>query len=179
MTKAPTGDALIDRLGPRDREAIVSLYRYFLWADDMRKLFHQRLAKSPIGKMSAAGATEQEALARATKDDGFRGSLNAVLYGFPYMSYYYGGMYVVIEAWQKRFKYRDPDIDRLLRSPLVASLERHRHGAFHFTPTYIDPKLQGFNRELESEAWLNDVHAAFARWFHHHLRLKPREGVGE
>lgn len=162
-----------------DRAALASLYRYFLWADDMRKLFHQRLFASPIGEMRAAGATVQEALERATKDKAFGGSVIAALYGFPYMSYYYGSMYVVIEAWQRRFKYQDPDIDGLLRSPFLASLERHRHGAFHFTPEYVDPKLQAFVAELESETWLSDVHAAFARWFNHHLKLKPHEGVSE
>ncbi len=166
---------LIDYVSPRDRQALASLLRYFLWADDMRRLFHQRMFNSPIGEMRAAGATVEEALERATKDKTFGGSVVTVLYGFPYMSYYYGGMYVVIEAWQKRFKYADPDIDDLLRSPLLASLERHRHGAFHFTPKYIDPKLQEFVAELESETWLSDVHAAFVRWFHYHLRLQPSD----
>ena len=84
-------------------------------------------------------------------------------------------MYLVIEAWQRRFKYQDPDIDGLLRSPFLASLERHRHGAFHFTPEYVDSKLQAFVAELESETWLSDVHAAFSRWFRFHLKLKPGE----
>lgn len=154
----------------------MSLYRYFLWASDMRGLFRERLFKSPIGEMQTSGATLAEALERATRDKAFGGSVIAVLYAFPYMSYYYGGMYVVIEAWQTRFQYADPEIDELLRSPFVAKLESHRHGAFHFTPKYVDPKLHTFVSELESEEWLGDVHAAFARWFRYHLKLAPHEG---
>ena len=86
----------------QDRQKLASFWRYFLWADDMRKLFHQRLRNSPVGEMRAAGATVEQALERATTDKVFGGTLIATLYGFPYMSYYYGSMYVVIEAWLKR-----------------------------------------------------------------------------
>jgi hypothetical protein len=168
----PSGEPLIDTLHRRqDRQKLVSFWRYFLWADDMRKLFHQRLFNSPIGEMRAAGATVEQALDRATTDKAFGGTVIATLYGFPYMSYYYGGMYVVIEAWQKRLKYTDPEIDDLLRSPFLASLEQHRHGAFHYTPAYVDDKLSVFIAALESEEWLSDVHAAFWRWFRFHLKL--------
>lgn len=169
---------LIDRLtSARDREALFSLYRYFEWADDMRRLYHERLWSSQLGELRRAGATEEEALARFRSDRQLREHLLATLYAFPYMSYYYGGMYVVIEAWgTPRFPYADTEIDRLRRSPLVARLERHRNGAFHAHPEYFDGRLLEFVNDPDSERWLNDVHAAFARWFRYHLKLGPHEG---
>ncbi len=126
--------------------------------------------------MKVAGATEQQALERLKTDEQFKVALLATLYAFPYMSYYYAAMYAVIEAWTKRLKYRDPEIDRLLASSYVASLERHRHASFHFTPEYFDARLLEFVNDADSERWLNDVHAAYARWFRYNLRLKPHEG---
>jgi hypothetical protein len=166
---------LIERVGQRERVALASFHRYFVWADDMRLQYRNLLRNTPIGRLKQAGGTEEEALKRVMSDPGIRGSLLAAYYAFPYMSYYYGGMYAIIEAWTKRLKYRDPEIDGLLQSPFVARLERHRHAAFHFTPEYFDVRLLEFVNEPDSEAWLNQVHAAFTRWFRYHLKLGPLE----
>lgn len=56
---------------------------------------------------------------------------------FLYMSYWYGGLYVVIEGWQ-RLKLSDDIIDNLLISSNVQLLKRYRNGVFHFQKEYID-----------------------------------------
>jgi hypothetical protein len=82
----------------------------------------------------------------------------------PYMAYWYGGTYVVIEGW-KRLKLTDPHIDELLKSPNVGHLERFRHGVFHYHPVYFDEKFQDFIASSDSVQWINAVREAFSRWF--------------
>jgi hypothetical protein len=100
---------LIDELSPRNRQALYSLFRYFEWADDMRRLYLHLLSESPIGQKRAAGVTAEVAFELAKADPAFKRSVVTVLYAFPYMSYYYAGMFVVIEAWTGRLKYHDPE----------------------------------------------------------------------
>lgn len=167
---------LADSLSPSKLQALFSLYRYFEWADDMRRLYLQLLFNS-LGELKSATTVEQ-AVALAKADATIGRNAMAALYAFPYMSYYYGGMYVVIEAWTKRLKYHDPEIDGLLRSPFVTTLRQHRNASFHFSPVYFDSRMQAFVNEPETEVWLGDLHAAFARWFRFHLKLIPHEGPG-
>jgi len=63
----PSGDPLIDHLSGRKLAALISLYRYPLWTDDMRTLFHQWLFNSPTGGMS--GGCDRRRSPRA-RDDG-------------------------------------------------------------------------------------------------------------
>lgn len=167
---------LIDELSPRKRQELFSLYRYFEWADDMRRQY-LRLLFNSLGSLTSA-TTAEEAVERATADPTIGRTAIAALYAFPYMSYYYGGMYVVVEAWMKRFNYRDPEIDGLLRSPFVKMLKEHRNASFHFSPTYFESRMQAFVNDPASEVWLGDLHEAFTRWLHFHLKLKPHEGPG-
>jgi hypothetical protein len=124
------------------------------------------------------GTTPEEAVELAKADPTIWRTALAALYAFPYMSYYYGGMYVVVEAWMKRLKYRDPEIDELLRSPFVAMLRGHRNASFHFSSTYFDSRMRAFINDPASEDWLGDLHEAFTRWFRFNLKLKPHEGPG-
>jgi len=144
----------------------------------MRRLYLHLLSESPIGQKRAAGVTAEEAFEQAKVDPVFRRSVVTVLYAFPYMSYYYAGMFVVIEAWTERLKYHDPEIDELLRSPFVATLKQYRNASFHFSPQYFDSRMQVFLNEPDTEAWLGELHEAFARWFRFHLKLRPHEGPG-
>ena len=47
---------LVDPLGQRERETLLSFYRYFEWADDMRRLYHKLLWDGPMGQLKRAGA---------------------------------------------------------------------------------------------------------------------------
>ena len=165
---------LVDYLSPTKVRALFSLYRYFEWADDMRRLYLQLLFNS-LGPLASA-ATEQDAIQRAKADARIGKSTVAALYAFPYMSYYYGGMYVVIEAWTTRFHYHDTEIEELLRSSFVGTLKQSRNASFHFSPQYFDSRMQAFLSDPDSEVWLANVRDAFARWFRYHLKLKAHEG---
>lgn len=166
---------LVDWLSPSKRQALFSLFRYFEWADDMRRQYLQLLSNN-LGQLRSATTVEQ-ALERAKADIALGQRTIAVLYAFPYMSYYYGGMYVVIRGWG-RLQCQDPEIDDLLRSPFVRTLREHRNASFHFSPEYFDSRMQAFVNEPDSEVWLGDLHAAFARWFRFHLKLRPHQGPG-
>jgi hypothetical protein len=167
---------MVDYLSQRKIQTLFSLYRYFEWADDMRRLYLELLFKS-LGQLRSAVSVE-EAVEVVRRDPTIGRLVITNLYAFPYMSYYYGGMYVVIEAWQKRKLYADPDIDSLLRSPFVDALREYRNASFHFSTEYFDSRMQAFVKELATEVWLGDLHAAFTRWFRFHLKLKPHEGPG-
>jgi hypothetical protein len=133
------------------RGEIMALHRYFLWADRMR--VHLDDMMSP-----ELGATE-------------------MFFFHPYLSYWYGGMYVVIEGW-RRLGLADPRIDELLRSPNVAHLERHRHGAFHYHREYIDNKFLAMPSQPDSPAWIRDLREAFSKWFMAYFESQ-RDAKGE
>lgn len=56
---------------------------------------------------------------------------------FMYLSYWYAGLYVVCEGWQK-LKLVDREIDALLKSPHMDVLKRFRHGVYHYQADYFD-----------------------------------------
>ena len=165
---------MVDYLSPRKIQALFSLFRYYEWADDMRRQYLHLLLNSLAELRSAT--TPEQAVALVKTDPTIGQKAISALYAFPYMSYYYGGMYVVIEAWSERLKYHDPEIDELLCSPFVATLKQHRNASFHYSPEYFDSRMQAFVNEPATEVWLSDLHAAFARWFRFHLKLKSHEG---
>jgi hypothetical protein len=122
------------------RSEIHTLHRYFIWADRMRwHLDHQILPQ--------------------------RKEATETMFVHPYMSYWYGGMFVVIEGW-KRLGLKDTEIDLLLsRQDLIAALERHRHGSFHYHPEYFDDKLLGFMMRPDAAVWIRQLREAMSRWF--------------
>ncbi len=82
-----------------------------------------------------------------------------------YMSYWYGGLYVVIEGW-KRLKLVDVAVDQLLESRNVGLLKRYRHGVFHFQPKYNDKKFLDFIVEGENcVEWIRQLNQEFGRFF--------------
>ncbi len=119
-----------------------ALHRYFLWADQMREHYYQAL--------DAGLAADVESAAKA-----FR---------VPYMSYWYGGLYVVIEGWWA-LGLSDDEIDRLLESPHVTALKRYRNGSFHFQRKYFDARFIGFLSGDGSAEWIFNLRQAFSRWF--------------
>jgi hypothetical protein len=84
----------------------VTLHRYYIWANRMRTHFDEVISKGML--------------------DG-----KAEIESFLYMSYWYGGLYVVIEGWRE-LKLTDNTIDILLQSPNVELLRRYRNAVFHF-----------------------------------------------
>jgi hypothetical protein len=88
---------------------VVSLHKYFIWANKMRTEFDKILPQC----QQDMDWHDKEAI-----------EMNLS------MSYWYGTLYVVIEGW-KELKLSDPKIDALLDSPNVELLRRYRNGVFH------------------------------------------------
>lgn len=81
------------------------------------------------------------------------------------MSYWYGGLYVVIEGW-KELKLKDNIIDSLLDSPNVDLLRRYRNGTFHFQRNYFDERLLRFMRDgIDCVPWIRNLNQEFGRYF--------------
>lgn len=96
-----------------------------------------------------------------------------------YMSYWYGSLYVVMEAWRSN-ELADQEIDALLTSPHVDLLRRYRNATFHFQDEYLHEKFTDFIFEGDDSAtWVRRVHAAFSRYFESEYGTMPewREGL--
>jgi len=135
----------------REQSDIVSLHRYFIWCDRMRVHFHQVLEEH--GADCALGS---------------RGYIENTLY----MSYWYGGLYVVVEGWRE-LGLSDPEVDRLLASPNVDLLRRYRNGAFHYQSDYFDSRFVDFVSEKGTAGWIRELREALSSFF---LRWVQRRG---
>jgi hypothetical protein len=81
------------------------------------------------------------------------------------MSYWYGGLFVVIEGWQE-LGLTDDQVDALLESPNVALLKRYRNGVFHFQRKYFDERFLELIRDGEDVVtWVRELNQQFGRWF--------------
>jgi hypothetical protein len=80
------------------------------------------------------------------------------------MSYWYGGLYVVIEGW-RALKLVDPVIDTLLLSPNVRLLRRYRNGTFHFQKKYVSDKCTEMFAKDGTATWARKLNTEFGRYF--------------
>ena len=118
-----------------------SLYRYYLSAETMRDAFESI-------------ASDQSRRRR-------RGDVEPHLY----LSYWLGGLYVVIEGW-KMLGVSDPAINQLLNSPHVALLRRYRDEVFHFREDYYDERFLSFMAEGQAIVpFARTLDEAFGRFF--------------
>jgi hypothetical protein len=125
-------------------ESIITLHRYFIWANRMRIHFEEIVARN-------------SGIITNTKDF----LINSTLY----MSYWYAGLYVVIEGWTG-LKLHDTVIDELVKSPNVALLKRYRHGVFHFQKKYNDTRFREFIEQGEKPVeWVRQLTSELSRWF--------------
>ena len=123
-----------------DRSLIITLHRYFIWANRMRTHFDEVLSRGEL--------------------DG-----KAEIESFLYMSYWYGGLYVVIEGWRE-LGLTDNAIDDLLQSRNVKLLQRYRNGVFHFQRKYHDQRFLDFMSQGEDEVtWVRTLNEQFGRFF--------------
>ena len=134
---------------------VLALHRYWIWANNMREHFYHALVQPEwLERTKKNGALSSEDLARAffCDDPGV------------FMSYWYGGLFVVIEGW-KELHLSDPVIDSLIADPKVDLLKRYRNGAFHFQKNYFDQRFQGFIEEKEAAKWARELNSEFGRYF--------------
>jgi hypothetical protein len=130
---------------------IFALHRYYCWTTLMKRDFENALLS---GKhLPAAG--ESPLLWPVKYMSGEVGM---------YMSYWYGGLFVVCEGWQE-LGLSDAKVDPLLDSPNLDLLKRYRHGAFHFQKDYFDGRFLQFEAEQNSAKWVHDLSEALGDWF--------------
>lgn len=123
---------------------IFTLHKYFVWANKMRTDFDNLLNKKRQKTIS---------------DNRFEIESNL------YMSYWYSGLFVVIEGW-KELGLTDGKIDALLDSPNVDLLRRYRNGVFHFQKDYFDKRFLCFIRDgINCIEWIRNLNREFGRYF--------------
>jgi hypothetical protein len=121
---------------------LLTLHRYFIWANRMRTHF-------------------DEVLARGT--DVLEGA--AFIESFLYMIHWYAGLYVVIEGW-KELHLSDAAIDELLRSSNVELLKRYRNGVYHFQRNYNDKRFDEYvTQGNDAVTWVRRLNEQFGRFF--------------
>jgi hypothetical protein len=129
---------------PSQRAQVLTLHRYYIWANLMRTHFDETLRRSPRLDVWSPESIDRTA----------------------YMSYWYAGLYVVVEGW-RRLRLRDARIEELLKQPdMVRLLKQYRNAVFHFSTTYNDDRLIAFLKEgAESARWARFLNRAFGRYF--------------
>lgn len=139
---------MLDHAGRNQSESFLALHRYFIWANQMRGHFEEVLSKhsGPVKK---------------TKKFWIESNL--------YMSYWYGGLYVVIEGWRK-LQLVDSVIDELLGSKNVELLKRYRNGVFHFQSKYSNSRFTDFMTVGENAVeWIRQLNKEFGRYFRNRI----------
>lgn len=135
--------------------AIGSLHRYYIWANRMRLHFDEKVPVVSKQLIKEPGWMTYE-------------FIEANLY----MSYWYGGLYVVIEGWQQ-LRLSDPTIDELLASPNIRLLKEYRNGVFHFQKAYFDKRFTNFMTKGENAVdWVRDLNRAFGGYFLNWRKVK-------
>lgn len=85
--------------------------------------------------------------------------------GFAWLSYWYGSLFVVIEAYEE-IAWRDRVVDGLLAHPggYKGLLRRFRNGVFHFQRDLTDSRLLGIlSKGEEHVLWVDVLHHEFRR----------------
>lgn len=132
---------------PKLKPEIITLHRYFIWADRMRVHFDATLKSVNPKTFSPVAKDEKD------------------IEVFLYMSLWYGMFYVLIEGWQ-RLKLKDKKIDKLLKSNNVSLLKLYRNGVFHFQKKYYDKRFIKLMKEGQNIAnWIRELRDEFSRWF--------------
>lgn len=81
------------------------------------------------------------------------------------MVVFYALLYVVVEGYRE-LKLKDEAIDTLLaKNQHEDQLRRFRNALFHFQKYPFDKRLIEFLDAKDSEQWVKNLHAAFAKFF--------------
>jgi len=71
------------------------------------------------------------------------------------LSLTFAALYAVVEKWQE-WKFSDPEVDRLLESPNVRLLEKHRHVVFH-ADHYDHKDMRRFAEQKGITDWADEL----------------------
>jgi hypothetical protein len=144
---------------------VITLYRYFAYAAQMRNLFKDEAKTGWISSMK-----------------GDEANLTTFFYSKAglYLLYSYSGIYLVIEGWRD-LKLKDEKIDKLISSSYVDRLRLFRNATFHYQKEPISWKhLQFFGTEEEkTEIWFNELYQEFERYFVDNRMEIPSELANE
>lgn len=129
--------------------AVISLYRYFAWADYMRR-HHEEVR------------VRDEALRATGKHDDL--PYDEMMRAEMYMCFWFASLYSVIDGW-RRLKLEVPEIAKLLRSPMTERLREFRNAVYH-PEAFDDERLAALIKTGEAGAeWVLEVTTAFRRFF--------------
>lgn len=124
-----------------ESETIITLHRYYIWANKMRDHFDLLInTKNQIEE--------------------YRYEIEAVMY----MSLWYACLYVVIEGWQE-LRLSDDVVNKLLESEYVQKLKRYRNGVFHFQKEYKDIRFEELDKEKGAVEWIRKLNSELGRFF--------------
>ncbi len=141
------GSKSLNAKAPED--GIVSLYRYFAWADYMRN--HYQEVRERDDRLEAAGVHD-----RLPYDEVMRAEM--------YMCFWFASLYSVIEGWRK-LRLQDSEISALLRSPLTETLREFRNAVYH-PEAFDDKRLERLVATgNDGSDWIIQVTVAFRRLF--------------
>jgi len=123
----------------------VALHRYFIWANKMRTDFDVLLGKRKTTKVQESITLIEDNM---------------------YMSYWYAGLYVVIEGWQE-LKLEDTVINTLLQTKnYVDLLKRYRNGVFHYQKDYFNSRFADvWFQDKDFITWVRELNRQFGRYF--------------
>lgn len=131
-----------------DTEKLLSLHRYFIWANKMRTHFDELAMKADLNQ--------------------YQVQMDIMMY----MSYWYGTLYTVVEGW-KDLKYKDNKIDSLLDSTTIDILRRYRNGVFHYQENYNDRRFTDLYSEGKTSVVLiRTLNEELARYFLENMKVK-------
>ena len=134
---------------------IITLHRYWIWANALRTHFDQKLLNNKEQK-------KREDISWFADYEGV------------FLSHWYSALYVVIEGW-KTLHLEDKEIDLLLKSSNVDLLRRFRNGVCHFQPEYLDSRFVGFMAEPSTVDWVRNLNREFGRYFLETLNNKEQK----
>lgn len=137
---------------------LVTLHRYWIWANRLRDLLDRVLAQRGM-------PTEESFPVWFADDPGLL------------MSHWYAALYVVVEGYQE-LGLHDAGIDQLLASSYVDLLRRYRNGVCHFQRGYFDSRFIDFMGPPGTPAWVRKLNAEFGRFFLEQLRNAGAESAG-
>ena len=137
-------------------DQVFTLHKYWIWANQMKLLYYEIVA---TGVFSQGPDWYDDKMIRAVN----------------YMSYWYGGLYVVVEGW-KRLALHDPAIDGLLASPNVKLLKDFRNSVFHYHPEYFEARFNAFMEATpQTVPWVTALNNAFSAYFLTRLNREAAE----
>ena len=142
---------------------VLTLYRYFAWADAMRENYEVARARD-IPRIEEA------------KAEGKFYPYHLAMHAEMYMCYWFSTLQIVIEGWPQ-LKYNDPRLKELLRSPHKRLLQKFRNAIFH-PSDWMDTRINELvQKGQESYDWVTAVTDAYRAFFASTRELDEKLGM--